>query len=149
MGSRYGEWISDVERPQSGAPGGGTPAVSGEVFVKLTGAASQSGYNGQHILYQDVVIPAVKDGTSNTLMVGEIFHGADGEYLLTSVQHSGRPGASGGEDSRGLWQINIQPHGDIQKGRWIMDASHEPSANGNAVAMETITIASEGILLLI
>ena len=127
MGSRYGEWIADVERPQSGA-----------------------GYNGSHLLYQDVFIPAVPDGTSNTIMVSEIYPRSDGEYLLTAIQHTGRPSASGGEDSRGLWQINIQPTaGDIQKGGWIFDASHGPSANGNAVAMETITIASEGILLLI
>ena len=127
MGSRYGEWIADVERPQSGAD-----------------------YNGSHILYQDVFIPAVPDGTSNTIMIGEILPRPDGDYLLTAIQHPGRPSAAGGEDSRGLWQINIQPTaGEIQKGGWILDASHGQSANGNAVAMETITIASEGILLLI
>ena len=127
MGSRYGEWIADVERPQSGA-----------------------GYNGSHILYQDVFVPAVKDGTSNTFMVGEILPGPDGEYLLTAIQHPGQPSSTRGEDSRGLWQINIQPTaGDIQKGGWISDVSHGQSANGNAVAMETLTIASEGILLLI
>ena len=127
MGSRYGEWIADVERPQPGA-----------------------GYNGSHLLYQDVFIPAVPDGTSNTIMVGEIIPSPGGEYLLTAIQHTGRPSASGGEDSRGLWQINVQPTaGDIQKGGWISDVSHGQLPNGNAVAMETITIAHEGIILLI
>lgn len=127
MGSRYGEWIADVERPQSGAE-----------------------YNGSQILYQDVFIPAVRDGTSNTIMVGEILPRPDGEHMLTAIQHPGQPSGTQGEDSRGLWQINIQPTaGEIQKGGSISDVSHGQSANGNAVAMETITIASEGILLLI
>ena len=130
MGSRYGEWISDVERPQSGTP-------------------DQSGYSGTHILYQDVIIPAVKDGTSNTIMVAEKFQFPDGEYVLTAVQHAGQTGALG-EDSRGLWQINIQPSGgEIRKGGWILDVSHGPLPGENAVAMETLTIAHEGILLLI
>jgi hypothetical protein len=147
MESRYGEWISDVENTS-----GRTSVVSGEVFVKLPGATTaldQSGYSGAHILYQDVVIPAVQDGTSNTIMVAEKFQLLDGEYVLTAVQHTGEPGAAGSEDSRGLWQINVAPHGaEIQKGGWISDVSYERLPGESTVAMETLTITHEGIMLL-
>ena len=119
MGSRYGEWTHDVARFQFGAP------------------------------EEDVIVPAAKDGTSNTFMVAEKFQLPDGEYVLTAVQHAGQPGAAGGEDSRGLWQINVAPYeGEIQKGGSISDVSHGQLPGENAVAMETLTVAHEGILLI-
>ena len=134
MGSQWGEWIADVERPQlfaaEGAARGSVSVVSGDVFVKLPGRTNAS------------------DGTSNTFMHAEKFHFLEGEHVLTSVHHAPPAGAAGGEDSRGLWQINIQPsEGGVSKGGWISDVTYEGSAGGNAVAMETLTIAHEGILL--
>ena len=99
-------------------------------------------------------------------MVGEILP-TGGDYVLTFVEHTGRlpstePGlvddlfvfnevsggtadAHGGEDSRGLWQINTTP----------ADALGEPvtftatiTVCPGAVATELSTIAHEGLLLL-
>jgi hypothetical protein len=135
MGNRYGEWIHDVESFQ---------------FAVSEDNARGDNYAGSHALYQDLIVPGVKDGTSNTFMYAEKFQLPDGEYVLTAVQHhANEPGSAGGEDSRGLWQINLEPgNGNIQKGGWISDVTYEASPGGNAVAMETLTIAHEGILLL-
>ena len=147
MANRYGEWIHDVENFQFAAPeddkaSGGNFVVSGEVFVKLPGA--NTSYHGSHILYQDVSVPTAADGTSNTFMYAEKFQLPDGEHVLTTVQHS-----AGGEDSRGLWQINVAADADgVRKGGWITDVTYETLPGGTAVAIETLTIAHEGILLL-
>jgi hypothetical protein len=110
------------------------------------------------------------DGTSNTVLLGERYLPLDGEHALTAVQHASHPG-SGGEDSRGLWQINLETkhcgpnviendpyyavtpdEGDLRKGGWISDVTYsdvtcEASPGGTIVAMETLTIAHEGLLL--
>ena len=132
MGNRYGEWIHDVESFQ---------------FAVSEDNARGNNYAGSHALYQDLIVPGVKDGTSNTFMYAEKFQLPDGEHVLTAIQHDAREPSSAGEDSRGLWQINLEPgKGNIQKGGWISDVTYEASG-GNAVAMETLTIAHEGILL--
>ena len=83
------------------------------------------------------------DGTSNTFMHAERFQFADAGYSLTSVQH-----AAGGEDSRGLWQINVQAcDGSVRKGDWISDVT-DVLQDGNAVAIESLTIAHEGFSLI-
>ena len=156
MGSQYGEWIADVERcqfvVQQDAASGRVPVVSGEVFVKLPGASSSrdQDYAGSHALYQDVTVPSVPDGASNTFMFAEKFQGPDGEYVLAAVQHYATQASSGGgEDSFGLWQINAEPsEASLHKGGWICDVTYEHSPTGTAVAIETITIAHEGMLLL-
>ncbi len=135
MGNRYGEWIHDVESFQ---------------FAVSEDNARGDNYAGSHALYQDVTVPVptMMDGTSNTFMYAEKFQLPDGEYVLTAVQHHANEPSSAGEDSRGLWQINLEPgNGNIQKGGWISDVTYEASG-GNAVAMETLTIAHEGLLLL-
>jgi hypothetical protein len=136
MGNRYGEWIHDVESFQ---------------FAVSEDNARGDNYAGSHVLYQDVTVPVptMMDGTSNTFMYAEKFRLPDGEYVLTAIQHhANEPSSAGGEDNRGLWQINLEPgKGNIQKGGWISDVTYEASG-GNAVAMETLTIAHEGLLLL-
>ena len=84
------------------------------------------------------------DGTTNTFMYAERFQLPDGEHVLTAVQH-----AATGEESRGLWQINARPcEGGVRKGDWISDVTYESLQNGNAVAVESLTIAHEGLLLI-
>ena len=83
------------------------------------------------------------DGTSNTFMFAEKLRLSDGEHVLTAVQH-----AAGGEDSGRLWQINVRPcEGGLHKGDWISDVTYERLQDGNPVAVETLTIAHEGILI--
>jgi hypothetical protein len=83
------------------------------------------------------------DGTSNTLMYAERYLLSDGAYVLTAVEHAA------GEDSRGLWQINVRPcEIDVHKGDWISDVTYEDMQNGNAVAVESFAIAHEDILLI-
>ena len=83
------------------------------------------------------------DGTSNTFMYAERYLLPDGAYLLTAVEHAA------GEDSRGLWQINVRPcEGGVHKGNWISDVTYEDLQDGNAVAIEPLTIAHEGIFLI-
>lgn len=124
MGSRYGEYVETFQ------------------FAVPEDNAGD-GYAGSHALYQDVTVPPMTDGTSNTFMYAEKFQLLDGEHVLTTVQH-----AAGGEDSRGLWQINVAPdEGAIRKGGWICDVTHEDLPGGTTVAMETLTIAHEGFLL--
>ena len=83
------------------------------------------------------------DGTSNTFMYAEKFQFQDKEHVLTTVQH-----AAGGEDSLGLWQINARAcDGSVRKGDWISDVTYENLQEGNAVAVESLTVAHEGILI--
>src|SRR5215207_3675159 len=107
------------------------------------------------------------DGTSNTVLFSERYTRPDGEHVLTAVQHASQTSSAVGEDSRGLWQINLEPdqhgpnafehdqndggapsEGNIRTGGWISDVTYEDSQGGNAVAMETLTIAHEGLSLL-
>jgi hypothetical protein len=71
------------------------------------------------------------DGTSNTVLFAERHLRPDGEHVLTAVQH--------GSQTYGP--------GNVQKGGWISDVTYERSSGGTAVAMETLTIAHEGIEL--
>ena len=108
----------------------------------------------------------MRDGTSNTMLFTERYMPLDGEHVLTTVQHASQPSSAGGEDSWGLWQINVQSNqhgpnalendlhdgglsseGDIQRGGWISDVTYEDLAGGTAVATETLAIAHEGVLL--
>ena len=155
MGNQYGEWIADVERPhfaEAQDTNGRVSVVSGEVFVKLPGSSSSrdQNYSGSHALYQDVTVPAAPNGASNTFLFAEKVQGSDGEYVLAAVQHHATQPLSGaGEDSFGLWQINAEPNeGSLHKGGWICDVTYEHPPAGNAVAIETLTLAHEGILLI-
>jgi prepilin-type processing-associated H-X9-DG protein len=53
-----------------------------------------------------------------------------------------------GEDSRGLWQINVDPAqtNDVQKGEWITDVTYQSVDLLGQPATETLTIAHEGFL---
>jgi hypothetical protein len=76
---------------------------------------------------------------------------ADNAVTFTAIAmaESGGASSTSGEDSRGLWQINVAPNdGNIQKGGWISDVTFEGLQGGTAVAMETLTIAHEGFGLM-
>ena len=80
-------------------------------------------------------------------MFAEKFQHSDGDYMLTAIEHAGQSNSGGGEDNFGLWQINVD-EGSHHKGGWICDVTYEHSPTGTAAAIETITIAHEGMLLL-
>jgi Lysozyme like domain len=69
-------------------------------------------------------------------------------WTAIALAESGGASSTSGEDSRGLWQINVEPNGNIQKGGWISDVTYEGLQGGTAVAMETLTIAHEGYWLI-
>lgn len=78
----------------------------------------------------------------------------DKEYVLTALAH-GAAGESAA--NKPLYSSVFAPHwettagaGDVQKGDWIADVTREPAAlqGQSSVAMETLTIAHEGFLLI-
>ncbi len=111
---------------------------------------------GAHALYQDVVIPAVQ--TDDGLLLPAV---QDDGLLLPAVQtddafvftaialaESGgnsEPHPPHGEDSLGLFQINVEPN-QYDPDAFANDLHDSPT--GPAVAMETLTIAHEGYWLI-
>jgi hypothetical protein len=94
----------------------------------------------------------------------------DKGYVLTALAHHATGGSRFGEpvtftltirpespaagDSSGSvfgfhWETTASA-GDVRKGDWIADVTREPAAlpGGSTVAMETLTIAHEGLLLI-
>jgi Lysozyme like domain len=70
-------------------------------------------------------------------------------WTAIAMAESGGASSTSGEDSRGLWQINVEPNdGNIQKGGWISDGTFEGLQGGTTVARETLTIAHEGYWLI-
>jgi lysozyme-like protein len=127
-----------------------TSAVATLLDFEWDGAA----YSGSHVLYQDVVIPAVQ--TDNGLLLPAV---QDDGLLLPAVQtddafvftaialaESGgnsEPHAPHGEDSLGLFQINVEPN-QYDPDAFANDL-YDPT--GPAVATETLTIVHEGFLV--
>ena len=56
-----------------------------------------------------MIVPTLMDGTPNTVMHAAIRASGMEEYLLAAVQHASQP-SSAGDDSRGPWQINVEPN---------------------------------------
>ena len=188
----------DPNNPNVGSSGhtGGANFAMGDGSVRLNPSSFQIISAGKD---DGLLLPAVKtddgeatipDGTSNTVLFVERYGSPDGEYVLTAVQHVSQPEASvpetgdevligfefgdvnGGEDSRGLFQINVDPvqsdadtfdcseltqwasgtplEGGVRKGDWITDVTYESVEllGQSTVATETLTIAHEGFLFI-
>src|SRR5262249_32480869 len=88
------------------------------------------------------------DGSSNTLMLAEK-HISQDDDLLTFDQYTSHAkstsfvDANGGEDSRGLWQINVEPTHPF--GEPVTFTATISIPHG-AVGIETLTLAHEGFL---
>ena len=96
----------------------------------------------------------------------------DDGLLLPAVRIDDGEASNGGEDSRGLFQINVDPaqpdvdtfdcseltqwasgtplEGGVRKGDWITDVTYESVEllGQSTVATETLTIAHEGFLFI-
>ena len=132
-----GTWLTDATYD-------GSPAGTSMETVAKTGSSD-----------------AGADGTSSTLMLGEKYLPED-DYVLTFVEHASQPystdggfiggvfvaagdvNLNGAEDSRGLWQINVEPDRSFGEPVTFTATIYNPEAT---VVTETLTIAHEGFLM--
>jgi hypothetical protein len=162
--------------------------VSGEVFYKPPAGSMDDGLLLPAVRIDDGEA-SIKDGTSNTVLFSERYGSPDDEYVLTAVQHVSQPEASvpetgdevligfefgdvnGGEDSRGLFQINVDPaqpnvgtfdcseltqwasgtpqEGDVRKGDWITDVTYESDTGSHALYQDVFvpTLDTETLII--
>jgi hypothetical protein len=89
------------------------------------------------------VLTSIQHGTTDTSLVDQSGTEASSRLFVGNLTLDSQASA-GGEDSWGLWQVNVEPN-QYDPGAFANDLCDSPTEP--AVAMETLTVAHEGWLI--